>query len=95
MSTENTVAEVKQKGRPVVSGSARQARLAARAERAANGGSISRGRPVNPTSARAMKIAERQAKLAAGEVIKPGRPKVEKVVAPVPTPDATAETTEA
>jgi hypothetical protein len=55
-------------------GSARQERLAARAERVANGGSISRGRPVNPTSARAMKIADRQAKLAAGIVVKPGRP---------------------
>jgi hypothetical protein len=67
--------ENKQKGRPVVNGSARQARLAARAERVANGGSISRGRPVNPTSARAMKIADRQAKLAAGIVVKPGRPR--------------------
>jgi hypothetical protein len=36
----------KRKGRPVVEGSARQARLAARAERAAvNGGIVKRGRP--------------------------------------------------
>jgi len=36
----------KRKGRPVVEGSARQARLAARAERAAqNGGVVKRGRP--------------------------------------------------
>ena len=36
----------KQKGRPVVEGSARQARLAARAARAAqNGGIVRRGRP--------------------------------------------------
>jgi hypothetical protein len=36
----------KQKGRPVVEGSARQARLAARAARAAqNGGIVKRGRP--------------------------------------------------
>ena len=36
----------KQRGRPVVEGSARQARLAARAERAAvNGGIVKRGRP--------------------------------------------------
>lgn len=91
MSTENTtvVAEVKQKGRPVVAGSARQARLAARAERAANGGSISRGRPVNPTSARAVKMAQKAARLAAGEVIKPGRPKVEKA----PVTDATTDET--
>ena len=35
-----------QKGRPVVEGSARQARLAARAVRAAaNGGVVKRGRP--------------------------------------------------
>jgi len=34
------------KGRPVVAGSARQARLAARAQRAAaNGGVVKRGRP--------------------------------------------------
>lgn len=41
------------RGRPVVADSARQARLAARAERAAqNGGVIRRGRPkkVNPSS---------------------------------------------
>jgi len=38
--------ETKQKGRPVVEGSARQARLAARAARAAqNGGTVKRGRP--------------------------------------------------
>ena len=38
--------ETKQKGRPVVEGSARQARLAARAARAAqNGGIVRRGRP--------------------------------------------------
>jgi len=38
-----------QKGRPVVEGSARQARLAARAARvAANGGTVKRGRPAKP-----------------------------------------------
>ena len=37
------------KGRPVVEGSARQARLAARAARvAANGGTVKRGRPSKP-----------------------------------------------
>ena len=36
-------------GRPIVEGSARQARLAARAERAAaNGGIVKRGRPAKP-----------------------------------------------
>jgi hypothetical protein len=40
-----------QKGRPVVEGSARQARLAARAARAAaNGGTVKRGRPAKPTA---------------------------------------------
>ena len=42
----NPETTTKQKGRPVVEGSARQARLAARAERAAiNGGIVKRGRP--------------------------------------------------
>jgi hypothetical protein len=37
------------KGRPVKEGSARQARLAARAARAAaNGGTVKRGRPAKP-----------------------------------------------
>ncbi len=37
------------KGRPVVEGSARQARLAARAARVvANGGTVKRGRPSKP-----------------------------------------------
>ena len=76
MSTETTV--VKQKGRPVVATSARQARLAARAARIAAGGSAGKGRPANPESKRQARLAERAARLAAGEVIKPGRPKVEK-----------------
>jgi hypothetical protein len=43
-----------QKGRPVVEGSARQARLAARAARvAANGGVIKRGRPSKPKAEQA------------------------------------------
>jgi hypothetical protein len=42
----NPETTTKQKGRPVVEGSARQARLAARAARAAqNGGIVRRGRP--------------------------------------------------
>jgi ribosome recycling factor len=42
----NPETTTKQKGRPVVEGSARQARLAARAARAeANGGIVKRGRP--------------------------------------------------
>jgi hypothetical protein len=43
-----------QKGRPVKEGSARQARLAARAARvAANGGVIKRGRPSKPKAEQA------------------------------------------
>ena len=67
------------RGRPVVTDSERQKRLAARAERAAvNGGEVKRGRPANPTSARQARIAEKLAKMAAGEVIKRGRPKMAK-----------------
>lgn len=65
----------KQKGRPVVPNSVRQAKLAARAARAAQGLSIGRGRPVNSTSARQQKIADRLAKMAAGIEIKRGAPK--------------------
>jgi hypothetical protein len=72
------VAEIpatKQKGRPVVPNSVRQAKLAARAARAAQGLSIGRGRPVSSTSARQQKIADRLAKIAAGIEIKRGAPK--------------------
>ena len=41
-------------GRPIVEGSARQARLAAHAERAAaNGGTVKRGRPAKPKAEQA------------------------------------------
>ena len=72
MSTEN---KSTQRGRPVVGTSARQTRLAARAARAAAGGSIGRGRPASGESARQKKLADRAAKIAAGEVIKRGAPK--------------------
>jgi hypothetical protein len=72
MSTEN---KSTRRGRPVVGTSARQARLTARAARAAAGGSIGRGRPANGESARQKKLADRAAKIAAGEVIKRGAPK--------------------
>jgi hypothetical protein len=68
------------KGRPTVTGSARQARLAARAARVAAGGEVKRGRPAVETSARQAKLAAQAAKIAAGEVIKRGRPKMEKAV---------------
>ena len=63
------------RGRPVVAGSARQARLEARAQRAAQGLSIGRGRPANQNSARQAKLAAKAAKLAAGIEIKRGAPK--------------------
>ena len=63
------------RGRPVVAGSARQARLEARAQRAAQGLSIGRGRPANQNSARQAKLAAKAAKLAAGYEIKRGAPK--------------------
>lgn len=75
MSTENKTTK---RGRPVVENSARQAKLAARAERIANGGSIGRGRPSNPNSARQAKIAAQEARKAAGVEIKVGRPKAVK-----------------
>jgi len=62
------------RGRPTVEGSARQARLAARAARVAAGGEVKRGRPANQSSARQAKLAAKAAKLAAGESIKRGRP---------------------
>lgn len=69
------------RGRPTVSGSARQARLAARAARVAAGGEVKRGRPANQQSARQAKLAIKAAKLAAGESIKRGRPAKAEMVA--------------
>ena len=63
--------ETKSKGRPVVADSARQARLAARAARVANGGEVKRGRPSNPNSARQARLAAR----VNGVSVKRGRPK--------------------
>ena len=77
-SVETTVA--KSKGRPTVEGSARQARLAARAARVAAGGEVKRGRPSNPGSARQSKLTARAEALANGVAIKRGRPKMEKPV---------------
>ena len=72
MSNENKSTK---RGRPTVEGSARQARLSARAARVAAGGEVKRGRPANQSSARQARLAAQAAKLAAGEVIKRGRPK--------------------
>ena len=71
---ETTVATAK-KGRPVVSNSARQAKLAAREARVAAGGTIERGRPSNPTSKRQARLAAQAARAASGVEIKVGRPK--------------------
>ena len=62
------------RGRPTVTGSARQVRLEARAARVASGGSIGRGRPASTGSARQAKLAIKAAKIASGETIKRGRP---------------------
>mgnify|MGYP003341843374 FL=1 len=63
------------RGRPVIEGSARQAKLANRATKLANGESISRGRPSNPTSKRQARLAAQAARAASGVEIKVGRPK--------------------
>jgi hypothetical protein len=81
MSNETTTAK---RGRPVVNGSARQAKLAKQATKIANGETISRGRPSNPESKRQARLAAQAARAAAGIEIKVGRPKMAK-----------AETTEA
>ncbi len=71
------------KGRPTVAGSARQARLAARAARVAASGEVKRGRPAVAGSARQAKLAAQAARIAAGGEIKRGRPAVKKVAEPV------------
>ena len=63
------------RGRPVIEGSARQAKLANRATKLANGETISRGRPSNPTSKRQARLAAQAARAASGVEIKVGRPK--------------------
>lgn len=81
MNTETTTTETKvakRRGRPVVEGSNRQARLAEREARIAAGGTISKGRPSNPNSARQMRLNAQMARIAAGIVVKPGRPKMVK-----------------
>jgi hypothetical protein len=62
------------RGRPVVSTSARQAKLSAREARVAAGGTIERGRPSNPGSKRQARLAAQAARAAAGVAIKVGRP---------------------
>ncbi len=79
MNTENTTVaiatETKRRGRPAVEGSKRQAVLAAKAERIANGAEIKRGRPASETSKRHIRLQERAERIARGEKIGPGRPK--------------------
>ena len=73
--TVKTETSSAKRGRPVVNNSARQAKLVARAERVAAGGSIERGRPSNPTSKRQARLAAQAARAAAGIAITVGRPK--------------------
>jgi hypothetical protein len=77
MSTKTKSVETKtgKRGRPVVGTSARQAKLTARAERVAAGGTVERGRPANPNSKRQARIAAQEARKASGVEIKVGRPK--------------------
>lgn len=76
--TETVETKVERRGRPVLEGSARQTKLAARAARVAAGGSTGKGRPSNPTSARQTRLAEQAARTAAGITVKVGRPKMTK-----------------
>ena len=69
----------KSKGRPTVEGSARQARLAARATRVAAGGEVKRGRPAVEGSVRQAKLAARAARVAAGGAVRRGRPATKQV----------------
>jgi hypothetical protein len=73
MSIENKTSA--RRGRPVLEGSARQARLNAQAAKVAAGGIIAKGRPSNPSSKRQAKLADKAAKIAAGITVKAGRPK--------------------
>ncbi len=76
MSTKAKTSEKSGKrGRPVVSTSARQAKLAARAARVAAGGKIERGRPANPESKRQARLQAQADRAAAGIAVKVGRPK--------------------
>lgn len=65
--------EQKARGRKINLGSARQARLAARAALELEG-PIKKGRRINATSARQQRLAAIEARKANGEVIKRGRP---------------------
>ena len=67
--------ETAKRGRPVIEGSARQAKLAAKAAKVANGEIISRGRPSNPESKRQARLAAQAARVAQGLEVKVGRPK--------------------
>ena len=63
----------KARGRKIDLGSARQARLAARAALELDGG-IKKGRRINTASARQQRLAAIEARKASGEVIRRGRP---------------------
>lgn len=77
----------KQLGRPIVPGSARQIREAARAERKANG-TFRLGRPIVPGCKKQIREAEYAAKIASGYIPKRGRPKMVK-----PAPETVTTTT--
>lgn len=97
--TTNTAAPVadaaapKKIGRPVVEGSVRQQKLAAKQAAIEAGTYKGKGRPVNGTSKRQERLAKKAARIAAGEKIGPGRPKVVKTDAPVADVNAPATPT--
>lgn len=63
------------KGRKTNPNSARQIKLAAKAEAIANGTSIKPGRAADPNSKRQLKLAAKAAAVASGETVTKGRPK--------------------
>lgn len=73
-------APVAKRGRPVVTDSVRQTKLASRQAKIDAGLSVSKGRPSNPESKRQSRLAAQAAKVAAGGTIKVGRPKSAPVV---------------
>lgn len=93
--TTEATAETKvagKRGRPVVDGSKRQEKLAARE---AAGGEVKRGRPVKGESKRQQRLAAQEARKAAGEPVKVGRPKGTAKPKAEPTVEATDAVTEA
>lgn len=65
-------------GRPIVSNSVRQQKLAEAAKLAEEGKTKPKGRPANPESKRQQSLNQKQIIIDAGGFVKPGRPKLAK-----------------